>query len=145
MLMHFTDLALVNSWHLNFRDNYENRTPSKAIMKFLEIRMIVAEVFLKKSDVRHEDVHIAEAENEKMRQKWTPSTSSQKTSGHSNPHDLCLLQSFSSPKDGCAKKKPCVAECQVCSGKSRVPCMTCDANLCLQSERNCLDEFYHGL
>lgn len=104
MLMHFTDLALVNSWHLYCRDNYENGTPSKAIMKFLEFQMIVAEVFLKKSDVLHEDVHIAEAENEKMRQKWRPSTTSQKISGHSNPHDLCLLRSFSSPRDGCAKK-----------------------------------------
>ncbi|KAJ0006377.1 hypothetical protein NQD34_013650 [Periophthalmus magnuspinnatus] len=64
MMMHFIDLALVNSWLLYRRDNQENGTPKKAIMKFIEFRMVVAQVFLSMCDVLCEGVHAAEEENE---------------------------------------------------------------------------------
>lgn len=48
MLMHFTDLALVNAWFLYCKDNQENGTPRKGTIKFLEFRMVVAQVFLSK-------------------------------------------------------------------------------------------------
>ncbi|XP_063749777.1 piggyBac transposable element-derived protein 3-like [Eleginops maclovinus] len=46
MLMHFTDLALANSWILYRKDCQERGTPRKAFMQFLEFRMVVAQVFL---------------------------------------------------------------------------------------------------
>ncbi len=64
MLMHFTDLALVNSWLLYCRDNQENGTPRKAIMKFLEFRVVVAQVFLNKRDILDEDAHVPDAEED---------------------------------------------------------------------------------
>ncbi|KAK7926059.1 hypothetical protein WMY93_008369 [Mugilogobius chulae] len=51
LLMHFTDLALVNSWMLYRRDNLERGTPKKTIMTFLQFRMVVAQVFLSKRTV----------------------------------------------------------------------------------------------
>ncbi|XP_044040956.1 piggyBac transposable element-derived protein 4-like [Siniperca chuatsi] len=81
MLMHFMDLALANSWLLYRRDNQENGTPRKSIMKFLEFRMVVAQVFLSKCDVLHEGAHVTEEENENGH---LPPPG--KNLGRSNPH-----------------------------------------------------------
>ncbi|KAM4590851.1 piggyBac transposable element-derived protein 3-like isoform 1-T2 [Odontesthes bonariensis] len=56
MLMHFTDLALANSWILYRKDRKESGTPRKATMQFLEFRMVVAQVFLSKCDVGNENL-----------------------------------------------------------------------------------------
>lgn len=45
-LMHFTDLALANTWLLYRKDLTVCGTPEKNIMKFLEFRMVVAMTFL---------------------------------------------------------------------------------------------------
>lgn len=50
MLMHFTDLALANSWLLYHKDLTECGTLKKNIMHFLEFRMEVATSFLAQHD-----------------------------------------------------------------------------------------------
>ncbi|KAG7253638.1 hypothetical protein CRUP_032504 [Coryphaenoides rupestris] len=50
MLMHFTDLALANSWLVYRKDLTVCGTPEKSIMQFLEFRMEVAKTFLAQRD-----------------------------------------------------------------------------------------------
>lgn len=139
MLMHFTNLALVNSWLLYHRDNQENGTSKEAIMKFLEFRMVVAQVFLRKCDVLREGSHVAEEENEnghlpppgkKSRVVPIPHLSVRSSAAH-------LLEMV-------ALKNPMRYRAQGCTGKSRVRCMTCNVYLCLQSECNCFAAFHTG-
>uniref|UniRef100_A0A3P9NWF0 Si:ch211-255f4.7 n=1 Tax=Poecilia reticulata TaxID=8081 RepID=A0A3P9NWF0_POERE len=63
MLMHFTDLALLNSWLLYRQDIQENKNPTKANMKFLEFRMVVAQVFLTKHDILEAHISSAQGQN----------------------------------------------------------------------------------
>ncbi|XP_035528002.1 piggyBac transposable element-derived protein 4-like [Morone saxatilis] len=139
MLMHFTDLALVNSWLLYRRDNQENGTPRKAIMKFLEFRMVVAQVFLSKCDVLHKAARVAEAENENghipppgKKSRVTPI-----------PH-VSVRSSAAHLPEMVGLQNPMRCRAQGCTGKSRVRCMTCNVHLCLQSERNCFAAFHSG-
>lgn len=127
MLMHFMDLALANSWLLYRRDNQENGTPRKSIMKFLEFRMVVAQVFLSKCDVLHAGAHVTEEEIE---------------NGHLPPPGK---KSRVTPIPHISVRfSPMRCRAQGCTGKSRVRCMTCNVHLCLQSERNCFAAFHTG-
>lgn len=136
MLMHFTDVALVNSWLLYHRDNHENGTPRKAIMKFLEFQMIVAQVFLKKCDVLHEDAFVADAENENghlpppaKRSRVTPV-----------PHFSVRFSTSHLPEMVALKKTHALQSARLLWEICR--CMTCTVCLCLQSERNCFAAFH---
>ncbi|KAI9999599.1 hypothetical protein NQD34_018365 [Periophthalmus magnuspinnatus] len=139
MMMHFTDLDLVNSWLLYRRDNQENGTPKKAIMKFLEFRMVVAEVFLSKCDALCEKAHVAEEENEN-RHLPPPGKKSRVVP---IPH-LSVRFSAAHLPEMVALKSPMRCRAQDCTGKSRVRCITCNVYLCLQSERNCFAAFHTG-
>uniref|UniRef100_A0A8C1QN76 PiggyBac transposable element-derived protein domain-containing protein n=1 Tax=Cyprinus carpio TaxID=7962 RepID=A0A8C1QN76_CYPCA len=124
MLMHFMDLALANSWLLYRRDNQENGTPRKSIMKFLEFRMVVAQVFLK-----NENIHLP-----------PPGKKSQVAT---IPH-ISVRSSAAHLPEMVALKNPMRCRAQGCTGKSHVRCMTCNVHLCLQSERNCFAAFHTG-
>ncbi|XP_048041390.1 piggyBac transposable element-derived protein 3-like isoform X1 [Megalobrama amblycephala] len=139
MLMHFMDLALANSWLLYRRDNQENGTPRKSIMKFLEFRMVVAQVFLSKCDVLHEGAHVREEENENGH---LPPPG-KKSRVAPIPH-ISVRSSAAHLPEMVALKNPMRCRAQGCTGKSRVRCMTCNVHLCLQSERNCFAAFHTG-
>ncbi|KAK7131869.1 hypothetical protein R3I93_018436 [Phoxinus phoxinus] len=139
MLMHFTDLALVKSWLLHRRDNQENGTSRKSILKFLEFRMVVAQVFLSKCGVLHEDAHVAEEENEN---KHLPPPG-KKSRVTPIPH-ISVRSSAAHLPEMMALKNPMRCRAQGCTGKSCVRCMTCNVHLCLQSERNCFAAFHTG-
>lgn len=133
MLMHFTDLALANSWLLYRQDNTECGTPKRNIMQFLEFRMTVAQAYLSKCGT---DVEDAQEENEHVLQqcckhKFTPvpNVSVRTTSAKHLPEMVNL-------------KNPMRCREKGCTGKSRVRCMTCNVFLCLQTERNCFAAFH---
>ena len=139
MLMHFMDLVLVNSWLLYRRDNQENGTPRKAIMKFLEFRMVVSQVFLSKCDVLHKDACVAEVENE-YGHLPPPGKKSQVTP---IPH-VSVRSSAAHLPEMVVLQNPMHYREQGCTGKSCVRCMTCFVHLCLQSERSCFAAFHNG-
>jgi len=62
MLMHFTDLALANSWLVYCKDLTVCGTPKKSIMQLLEFRMEVAKTFLAQRDngVPEDDADLSE-------------------------------------------------------------------------------------
>ena len=137
MLMHFTDLALVNSWVLYRRDNQENGTPKKAIMTFLEFRMVVAQVFLSKCDVLREGALIAEEDVEN----GDLQPPARKSRVVPIPH-ISVRSNTAHLPEMVALKNPMRCRAQSCTGKSRVRCTTCNVYLCLQSERNCFAAFH---
>ncbi|XP_039503054.1 piggyBac transposable element-derived protein 3-like [Pimephales promelas] len=136
MLMHFTDLALVNSWLLYRRDNQGNGTPRKSIMKF---RMVVAQLFLSKCDVLHEGAHVAEEENEN----GNLPPPGKKSRVAPIPH-ISVRSSAAHLPEMVALKSPMHCRVKGCTGKSCVRCMTCKVYLCLQSEQNCFAAFHTG-
>ncbi|TWW74282.1 hypothetical protein D4764_14G0002830 [Takifugu flavidus] len=60
MLMHFTDLALANSWLLYRKDLTTCGAPRKSIMQFLEFRMEVARTFLAQHHSQEDDAEFPE-------------------------------------------------------------------------------------
>lgn len=133
MLMHFTDLALANSWLLYCQDNRERGTPNKDVMQFLEFRMAVAQGFLTKRDTDVEHVHEeaahASQEGHKRHVTPVPPVSVRTTCAVHIPEMVNL-------------KNPMRCREKGCSGKSRVRCMKCDVYLCLQTGRNCFATFH---
>ncbi|XP_049905131.1 zinc finger MYM-type protein 2 isoform X1 [Epinephelus moara] len=134
MLMHFTDLALANSWLLYRRDNTERGTPREGIMQFLEFRMAVAQAYLAKcnSDVQHvfeENVHLFQQQGKRHQVAPVPHVSVRTTSAAHLPEVVNMKNSMRCREKGC-------------SGKSRVRCVTCNVFLCLQHERNCFAAFH---
>lgn len=135
MLMHFTDLALANSWLLYHQDNIERGTPRKGIMQFLEFRITVAQAYLTKcdTDVEHvlEDNAHPLQHGKNHRVTPVPHVSVRTTRASHLPEMVNL-------------KNPMRCREKGCSGKSRVRCMTCNVFLCLRTERNCFAAFHTG-
>lgn len=139
MLMDFTNLALLNSWLLYRQDIQENKNPSKANMKFLEFRMVVAQVFLTKHDILEAHVSYAEGQNAH------PPQSRKRTRVIPVPHVSVRTCSATHLPEVMDLKNSMRCRSQGCSGKSRVRCIKCKVFLCLQSERNCFATFHMGL
>ena len=133
MLLHFTDLALANSWLLYRQDNTRCGTPRKGIMQFLEFRMAVAQAYLTKFDGDHmqeENVHLWQ-QGKKHQVTPVPHVSVRTTSAAHLPEMVKLKNSMRCREKGC-------------SMKSRVRCATCNVFLCLKTERNCYAAFHKG-
>eukprot|EP00066_Takifugu_rubripes_P028317 XP_011617583.1 PREDICTED: uncharacterized protein LOC105418761 [Takifugu rubripes] len=75
MLMHFTDLALANSWLLYRKDLATCGAPRKSIMQFLEFRMEVARTFLAQHHSQEDDAdfpELSEGEDDSLQGKKRP-------------------------------------------------------------------------
>ncbi|TWW69454.1 Homeodomain-interacting protein kinase 2 [Takifugu flavidus] len=75
MLMHFTDLALANSWLLYRKDLATCGAPRKSIMQFLEFRMDVARTFLAQHHSQEEDAdspELSEGDDDSSESKKRP-------------------------------------------------------------------------
>ncbi|TWW54301.1 hypothetical protein D4764_0194800 [Takifugu flavidus] len=79
MLMHFTDLALANSWLLYRKDLATCGAPRKSIMQFLEFRIDVARTFLAQHHSQEDDAdfpELSEGEDDSLERKKTSSDGS---------------------------------------------------------------------
>ena len=135
MIMHFTDLALANSWLLYRKDLTSCGIPKKNIMQFLEFRMEVAMTFLAQQDnessdfSEQEDDQDMSIQEKKRPVKPVPHASFRKKANAHLPEVVDLKNA---------------ARCRAkgCKGKTRVQCNTCKVFLCLQSNRNCYKAFH---
>lgn len=135
MLMHFTDVALANSWLLYRQDCKARGTPRSGIMQFLEFRMDVAKTFLAQHSNAQDDhselednTHLSEPEKRRPLMA-VPHISVRKRSNGHLPEVVDLKNA---------------ARCRAtgCSGRTRVRCATCKVYLCLQAARNCYTVFH---
>lgn len=132
MLIHFTGLALVTSWLLQ-----ENGVPRKAVLKFLEFHMIVAQVFLNKRDVLDRDAHAADAEEENVHLPQPGKRSQVTPVSHVS---VCTCSAAHLP-EMVLLKSPMHFRGQGCPGKSCVRCMKCNMFLCLKVNLTTLQHF----
>lgn len=135
MLMHFTDLALANSWLLYRKDLTVNGTPKKNIMQFLEFRMEVAMTFLAQRDNDNSDFSEQEDDPD-------VSVQGKKRPVKAVPHVSVHRRANAHLPEVVQLKNAARCRAKGCSGKTRVQCVTCKVFLCLQADRNCYKAFH---
>lgn len=133
-ILHFVDLALVNSWLLYKEDKLRQKTPAKDILQFLEFRIEVAQFYLAVAD----DEFIGD--------------SSAEDSDDGQPPEKRKFTSIPSKaqRTSCARHMPEMDDVKNamrcrnsgCGGKTKVRCQSCKVYLCLRVERNCFDQFH---
>ncbi|CAL9691204.1 unnamed protein product [Knipowitschia caucasica] len=135
MIMHFTDLALANSWFLYRKDHTVRGTEKKNIQKFLEFRMDVAITFLSQLDSDNSGLSQTDDDEDDVVQRKRRSVKavphvSVRRSGNAHMPEVVNMKS--------------AARCRAksCLGKTRVRCTTCMVFLCLQGDRNCYTTFH---
>ncbi|XP_057693808.1 piggyBac transposable element-derived protein 3-like [Corythoichthys intestinalis] len=135
MLMHFTDLALANSWLLYRKDLTLNDTPKKNIMQFLQFRMEVAMTFLAQRDNDNSDFPEQEDDTQvSVQGKLRPV--------QEVPHISFRRKGNAHLPEVVHSKNASRCRAKGCSGKTRVQCVTCKVFLCLQADRNCYAAFH---
>ena len=157
MIMHFTDLALANSWLLYRQDLTTRGAQRKNVMQFLEFRMDVAKTFLSHcgggGDPSREAGGGAESsegtecgEGARRRRR---SSVAEEDRGEKRRRPVQELPHVSARRRANAHLPEVIglknaARCRAegCSGKSRVQCSTCKVFLCLQTNRNCYSAFH---
>ncbi|KAI7790921.1 putative piggyBac transposable element-derived protein 3-like [Triplophysa rosa] len=138
MLMHFTDVALANSWLLYRRDHTERGTPRNGIMQFLEFRMEVAKTFLAQHNNSQEDsTDLSEQEDN-----TDHSEPKKKRFVKEVPHISVRRRANAHLPQVVNLKNAARCRAKGCSGKTRVRCATCKVFLCLQTARNCYTVFH---
>ncbi|XP_034550067.1 piggyBac transposable element-derived protein 3-like isoform X2 [Notolabrus celidotus] len=137
MLMHFTDLALANSWLLYRKDLAVCGTPKKSIMQFLEFRTEVAQIFLAQHDSQEDDTDLLElADDEDL------PIQGGKRPVMAVPHVSVRRRANAHLPEMVSLKNAARCRAAGCTGRSRVRCVTCKVFLCLQADRNCYTAFH---
>ncbi|KAF3840286.1 hypothetical protein F7725_019003 [Dissostichus mawsoni] len=137
MLMHFTDLALANSWLLNRKDLAICAAPKKSIMQFLEFRTEMATTLLAQHHGQGSDADLSEQSEEEDN-----SNQGKKRPVTAVPHVSVRRRANAHLPEMISLKN--AARCRVagCTGRTRVRCVTCKVFLCLQGDRNCYTAFH---
>ncbi|XP_071063273.1 piggyBac transposable element-derived protein 3-like [Pseudochaenichthys georgianus] len=137
MLMHFTDLALANSWLLYRKDLAICAAPKKSIMQFLEFRTEMATTLLAQHHGQGSDADLSEQSEEEDN-----SNQRKKRPVMAVPHVSVRRRANAHLPEMISLKN--AARCRVagCTGRTRVRCVTCKVFLCLQGDRNCYTAFH---
>ncbi|XP_034079081.1 piggyBac transposable element-derived protein 3-like [Gymnodraco acuticeps] len=137
MLMHFTDLALANSWLLYRKDLAICAAPKKSIMQFLEFRTEMAMTLLAQHHGQGSDADLSEQSEEEDN-----SNQGKKRFVTAVPHVSVRRRANAHLPEMISLKN--AARCRVagCTGRTRVRCVTCKVFLCLQGDRNCYTAFH---
>ncbi|CAL9689322.1 unnamed protein product [Knipowitschia caucasica] len=137
MLMHFTDLALANSWLQYCKDLTACSTPKKSIMQFLEFRTEVAQTFVAQQYLKEDNTNFSKLEKD-------PGLPEPRTN-----HPVRAVTHISVRRMANAHLPEVIslknaARCRAsgCAAKTRVRCATCKVFLCFEAERNCYTAFH---
>lgn len=134
MVMHFTDLALANSWLLYRKDHAICAGPKTRPIQFLQFRMEVAKILLAQhhgADADLSEQSEEEDSNQGVKRHVTelPHVSFRRRANAHLPEMIGLKNAMRCRQPGC-------------TGRTRVRCVTCKVFLCLQTERNCYSAFH---
>ncbi|XP_027134549.1 piggyBac transposable element-derived protein 3-like [Larimichthys crocea] len=134
MLMHFTDLALANSWLLYRKDHAICAGPRTRPIQFLQFRMEVAKSLLAQhhgADADLSEESEEEDSNQGVKRHVTelPHVSVRRRANAHLPEMISLKNAMRCRQPGC-------------TGRTRVRCVTCKVFLCLQIEHNCYSDFH---
>ncbi|KAI2646362.1 Chimeric ERCC6-PGBD3 protein [Labeo rohita] len=132
MVMHFTDLALANSWLLYRKDHAICAGPKTRPIQFLQFRMEVATILLAQHHSADADLSTEEEDlNQGVKRHVTEL-----------PHVLVRRRANAHLPEMIGLKNAMRCRQLGCTGRTRVCCMTCKVFLCLQTERNCYSAFH---
>lgn len=138
MLLHFTDVALANSWLLYCHNHTVRDTPRKGIMQFLKFRMKVAKIFLAQhNNVQEDSTDLSEQEDN-----TDHSVSEKKCPVKGMPHISVRRMANAHLPEAVNLKNAACCRATGCSGRTRVQCVTCKVFLCLQAGCNCYTVFH---
>ncbi|XP_049453042.1 piggyBac transposable element-derived protein 3 [Epinephelus fuscoguttatus] len=137
MLMHFTDLALANSWILYRKDLTTCGAPKKSVMQFLEFRMEVARTVLAQHHSQESDADLSEVSEEEDNPKQ-----GKKRPVPTVPHVSVRRRANAHLPEMISLKNAARCRAAGCTGRTRVRCVTCKVFLCLQTDRNCYTAFH---
>ncbi|TDH12263.1 hypothetical protein EPR50_G00070150 [Perca flavescens] len=135
MVMHFTDLALPNSWLLYRKDHAICAGPKTRPIQFLQFRMEVAKILL----AQH---HGADADLSTQSEEEEDSNQGVKRHVTELPHVSVRRRANAHLPEMIGLKNAMRCRQLGCTGRTRVRCMTCKVFLCLQTERNCYSAFH---
>ncbi|XP_059377154.1 piggyBac transposable element-derived protein 3 [Carassius carassius] len=131
MVMHFTDLALANSWLLYRKDHAICAGPKTRPIQF---RMEVATSLLTQ--------HGADADLSTQSEEEEDSNQGVKRHVTELPHVSVRRRANAHLPEMIGLKNAMRCRQLGCTGRTRVRCMTCKVFLCLQTERNCYSAFH---
>uniref|UniRef100_A0A3B4TJH0 PiggyBac transposable element-derived protein 3-like n=1 Tax=Seriola dumerili TaxID=41447 RepID=A0A3B4TJH0_SERDU len=134
MVMHFTDLALANSWLLYRKDHAICAGPKTRPIQFLQFRMEVAKILLAQHHGADADLSEQSEEEDsnqggKRHVTELPHVSVRRRANAHLPEMIGLKNVMRCRQPGC-------------TGRTRVRCVTCKVFLCLQTEHNCYSDFH---
>ncbi len=135
MVMHFTDLALANSWLLYRKDHAICAGPKTRPIQFLQCRMEVATILL----AQH---HGADADLSTQSEEEEDSNQGVKRHVTELPHVSVRRRANAHLPEMIGLKNAMRCRQLGCTGRTRVRCMTCKVFLCLQTEHNCYSAFH---
>ncbi len=135
MVMHFTDLALANSWLLYRKDHAICAGPKTRPIQFLQFRMEVATILL----AQH---HGADADLSTQSEEEEDSNQGVKRHVTELPHVSVRRRANAHLPEMIGLKNAMRCRQLGCTGRTRVRCMTCKVFLCLQTDRNCYSAFH---
>uniref|UniRef100_A0A3B4UT34 PiggyBac transposable element-derived protein 3-like n=1 Tax=Seriola dumerili TaxID=41447 RepID=A0A3B4UT34_SERDU len=118
MVMHFTDLALANSWLLYRKDHAICAGPKTRPIQFLHADL---------SEQSEEEEDSNQAGKRHVTE--LPHVSVRRRANAHLPEMISLKNAMHCRQPGC-------------TGRTRVRCVTCKVFLCLQTERNCYSDFH---
>ncbi|XP_042904032.1 piggyBac transposable element-derived protein 3 [Parasteatoda tepidariorum] len=142
VILHFLDLAVVNSWFQYRRDVTANKTPKKNQKDLLKFKLEVAEALLAApsahrsivSDDEESDAHAVQAHAVKRSKYYHPPAKipceDKRYDGYNHfPH--C---------DDISRPRKCRYE--NCKSESKTRCEKCDVYLCLSKTKTCFKDFH---
>lgn len=133
VIIHFLDLALVNSWRLYKNDCVANGYSRKDTLTLLDFRFSVADTLTNFPEQdRRNDVDDSENEPPPINRQYRPIRPSQGKRYDGYDH-LAVFDDIKAPRS-------CMME--GCHSRSKIKCSKCAVYLCLSRNQNCF-QFYH--
>nr|XP_020445108.1 piggyBac transposable element-derived protein 3-like [Monopterus albus] len=126
MLMHFTDLALANSWLLYRKDLSICGTPKNSIMQFLEFRMEVARTLMAQHHSQEDDAELSELSEEEDH-----SAQVKKRPVVAVPHVSVRRRANAHLPELISLKNAACCRAAGCTGRSQECCVTRKVFLCM--------------
>lgn len=133
VLIHFCDLALVNSWRAYKIDCQANNLPRKNTMDLLDFRLEIGDVLTKTPDKRRResgDDDILEVVAPKKHRKAIKPATTLRYDGYDH---LPMSDDLKSPR---------FCQNETCKSRTKIRCIKCNTYLCIARNQNCFKDYH---
>lgn len=134
VILHFIDLAMVNSWRLYRSDSLAKGVPKSNIKDLLAFRFEVAETLLNSPDRERRDVSPEVERREQFSGRYKPANDPSLGKRYDGYEHFPKFDDLKAPR---------TCRLESCSSRSKVKCCKCDVYLCISREKDCF-YVYHN-